>query len=75
VTESLAATWRKLSGLFKRQGRDKIDRRAGDYGRIDRDIAEAALAHSLGAVEAGYRCRTAVEARSAGCGTRRGLTK
>jgi integrase len=36
---------------------------AGDYGRIDRDLAEAALAHSLGATEASYRRRTAVEAR------------
>lgn len=35
---------------------------AGDYGRIDRDLAEAALAHSLGATEASYRRRTAVEA-------------
>jgi len=26
VTESLAVAWRKLSGLFKRQRRDKIDR-------------------------------------------------
>jgi integrase len=35
---------------------------AGDYGRVDRDLAEAALAHSLGATEASYRRRTAVEA-------------
>ncbi|HZZ22326.1 MAG TPA: tyrosine-type recombinase/integrase [Roseiarcus sp.] len=36
---------------------------AGDIGRIDRDLAEAALAHSLGATEASYRRQTAVEAR------------
>ena len=28
---------------------------ASDTGRIDRDLAEAALAHSLGAVEGAYR--------------------
>jgi integrase len=36
---------------------------AGDVGRVDRDLAEAALAHSLGKVEAAYRRQTAVEAR------------
>jgi integrase len=36
---------------------------AGDIGRIDRDLAEAALAHSLGETERAYRRRTAVEAR------------
>ena len=35
----------------------------GDVARIDRDFAEAALAHSLGATEASYRRQTAVEAR------------
>jgi integrase len=33
---------------------------AGDIGRVDRDLAEAALAHSLGAVEASYRRMTAI---------------
>lgn len=36
---------------------------AGDVGRIDRDLAEAALAHSLGGVEGAYRRESAVEAR------------
>jgi hypothetical protein len=36
---------------------------SGDVGRIDRDLAEAALAHSLGATEGAYRRDTAVEAR------------
>jgi integrase len=35
----------------------------GDIGRVDRDLAEAALAHSLGAVEAAYRRQSAIEAR------------
>jgi integrase len=35
----------------------------GDRLRIDRDLAEAALAHSLGAVEGSYRRETAIEAR------------
>ena len=37
----------------------------GDKLRVDRDLAEAALAHSLGKVEAAYRRETAVEARRA----------
>jgi integrase len=37
---------------------------AGDIGRVDRDLAEAALAHSLGMTEASYRRSSAVEARS-----------
>jgi hypothetical protein len=36
---------------------------AGDIGRIDRDLAETALAHALGDTEASYRRRTAIEAR------------
>jgi integrase len=36
---------------------------AGDVGRIDRDLAESALAHKLPATEASYRRGTAVEAR------------
>lgn len=36
---------------------------AGDIGRIDRDLAESALAHSLGATEASYRRQSAIEAR------------
>jgi integrase len=36
---------------------------AGDVGRVDRDLAEAALGHSLSAVEKAYRRQTAVEAR------------
>jgi integrase len=36
---------------------------AGDIGGISRDLAEAALAHALSAVEASYRRATAVEAR------------
>jgi integrase len=36
---------------------------AGDIGRVDRDLAEASLAHSLGAVEAAYRRQSAIEAR------------
>jgi integrase len=35
----------------------------GDRLRVDRDSAEAALAHSLGAVEGSYRRETAIEAR------------
>ena len=35
----------------------------GDIGRIDHDLAEAAPAHSLGAVEASYRRASAVDAR------------
>jgi integrase len=35
----------------------------GDIGDIERDLAEAALAHSLASVEASYRRRTAVERR------------
>jgi integrase len=35
----------------------------GDRLRVDRDLAEGALAHSLGKVEAAYRRETAVEAR------------
>jgi integrase len=35
----------------------------GDVARVDRDLAEAALAHSLGATEGAYRRDTAVEAR------------
>jgi integrase len=35
----------------------------GDRLRVDRDLAEAALAHSLGAVEGSYRRETAIEAR------------
>jgi integrase len=37
----------------------------GDIGRVDRDLAEAALGHSLSAVEKAYRRQTAVEARRA----------
>jgi integrase len=36
---------------------------AGDIGRIDRDLAEAALAHALGETERAYRRGTAIEAR------------
>ena len=36
---------------------------AGDIGRVDRDLAESALAHSLGAVEGAYRRQSAIEAR------------
>jgi integrase len=36
---------------------------AGDIGRVDRDLAEAAIAHSLGAVEGAYRRQSAIEAR------------
>jgi integrase len=36
---------------------------AGDIGDVPRDLAEAALAHSLLSVEASYRRRTAVERR------------
>jgi hypothetical protein len=36
---------------------------AGDIGRIDRDLTEAALAHALGAVEGAYRREIAIEAR------------
>jgi integrase len=36
-----------------------------DRMRVDRDLAEAALAHALGNVEATYRRETAVEARRA----------
>ena len=36
---------------------------AGDVGRIDRDLAESALAHSLGKTEAAYRRGSAIEAR------------
>jgi integrase len=36
---------------------------AGDIGRVDRDLAKASLAHSLGAVEAAYRRQSAIEAR------------
>jgi integrase len=36
---------------------------AGDIGEIPRDLAEAALAHSLGSTEASYRRRTAVGKR------------
>ena len=36
---------------------------AGDIGDVPRELAEAALAHSLGSVEAAYRKRTAVEKR------------
>ena len=36
---------------------------AGDIGDIPRDLAETALAHSLGATEASYRRRTAIERR------------
>jgi integrase len=35
----------------------------GDILRVDRDLAEAALAHSLGAVEGAYRRQSAIEAR------------
>ena len=35
----------------------------GDRLRVDRDLAEAALAHSLGTVEGAYRRETAIEAR------------
>jgi integrase len=36
---------------------------AGDIGDVPRELAEAALAHTLGSVEAAYRKRTAVEKR------------
>jgi integrase len=36
---------------------------AGDIGDVPRELAEAALAHSLGSTEAAYRKRTAVERR------------
>jgi integrase len=36
---------------------------ASDTGRIDRDLAEAALAHALNAVEGAYRRQRAIEAR------------
>ena len=36
---------------------------AGDIGEMKRNLAEAALAHSLGATEAAYRRLTAVERR------------
>jgi integrase len=36
---------------------------AGDIGRVDRDLAESALAHSLGAVEGAYRRQSAIESR------------
>ena len=35
----------------------------GDIGRIDRDLAEAAQAHSLGAVAGAYRRGSAIESR------------
>ena len=35
----------------------------GDRLRVDRDLAEAALSHSLGGVEGAYRRETAIEAR------------
>jgi integrase len=35
----------------------------GDIGDVERDLAEAALAHSLGKIEASYRRRTAIEKR------------
>jgi integrase len=35
----------------------------GDRLRVDRDLAEAALSHTLGAVEGAYRRETAIEAR------------
>lgn len=35
----------------------------GDRLRVDRDLAEAALSHTLGAVESAYRRETAIEAR------------
>jgi integrase len=38
---------------------------AGDIGEIARDLAEAALAHSLGATEGAYRRLTAVDRRRA----------
>ena len=37
----------------------------GEIGDVERDLAEFALAHSLGPVEAAYRKRTAVEKRRA----------
>jgi hypothetical protein len=36
---------------------------ASEHGGVPRETAEAALAHSLGAVEGAYRRETAVEAR------------
>jgi integrase len=36
---------------------------AGDIGRVDRDLAEAALAHALPNVEGSYRRGSAIEAR------------
>ena len=36
---------------------------AGDVARIDRDLAEAQLAHALGPIEASYRQQSAIEAR------------
>ena len=36
---------------------------ASDTGRIDRDLAEAALSHALNAVEGAYRRQRAIEAR------------
>lgn len=45
-------------------GRRSVFREAcGDRLRVDRDLAEAALSHSLGAVEGAYRRETAIEAR------------
>jgi hypothetical protein len=35
----------------------------GDRLRVDRDLADAALSHTLGAVEGAYRRETAIEAR------------
>jgi integrase len=36
---------------------------AGDIGRVDPDLSEAALAHTLGKVRGAYRRQTAIEAR------------
>ena len=45
-------------------GRRSVFRvRASDTSRIDRDLAEAALAHALNAVEGAYRRQRAIEAR------------
>jgi integrase len=36
---------------------------AGDIGRVDRDLAESALAHALSSTEGAYRRQSAIEAR------------
>jgi integrase len=58
-----APVWASVNTGSPHSWRSMFRDACGDRLRVDRDLAEAALSHSLGAVEGAYRRETAIEAR------------